>query len=144
MGIPIGKMALYSACGGLHPATTLPITLDVGTDNEERLADPLYIGWRHARVRGQEYDDFIDEFVSAVKERWPNVLLQWEDFHKTNASRLLEKYRDQLCTFNDDVQGTAAVATGALLAAINVTGVPMAEQRVVVLGAVPPVAVSLR
>ena len=134
MGIPIGKMALYTACGGLHPATTLPITLDVGTDNAEALADPLYIGWRHPRVRGAEYDEFIDEFVSAVKERWPNVLLQWEDFHKTNASRLLEKYRDQLCTFNDDVQGTAAVATGTLLAAINVTGVPMTEQRVIVLG----------
>jgi malate dehydrogenase (oxaloacetate-decarboxylating) len=134
MGIPIGKMALYSACGGLHPATTLPITLDVGTDNQELLADPLYIGWRHARVRGAEYDEFIDEFVEAVKERWPHVLLQWEDFAKNNASRLLEKYRDQLCTFNDDVQGTAAVASGTLLAAINVTGVPVTEQRVVILG----------
>ncbi|WP_215782220.1 NAD-dependent malic enzyme [Paludibacterium sp. B53371] len=134
MGIPIGKMALYSACGGLHPATTLPITLDVGTDNQELLADPLYIGWRHARIRGEEYDEFVDEFVAAVKERWPHVLLQWEDFAKNNASRLLEKYRDQLCTFNDDVQGTAAVASGTLLAAINVTGVPVTEQRVVILG----------
>ncbi|MBV8048145.1 MAG: NAD-dependent malic enzyme [Paludibacterium sp.] len=134
MGIPIGKMALYTACGGLHPATTLPITLDVGTDNQELLADPLYIGWRHARVRGAEYDEFIDEFVEAVKERWPHVLLQWEDFAKNNASRLLEKYRDDLCTFNDDVQGTAAVASGTLLAAINVTGVPVTEQRVVILG----------
>jgi malate dehydrogenase (oxaloacetate-decarboxylating) len=135
MGIPIGKLALYSGCGGLHPATTLPITLDVGTDNQERLADPLYIGWRHARVRGEEYDAFIDEFVNAVKERWPHVLLQWEDFAKNNASRLLERYRDELCSFNDDVQGTAAVATGTLLAAINVTGLPLKEQRVVVLGA---------
>jgi malate dehydrogenase (oxaloacetate-decarboxylating) len=134
MGIPIGKLALYSGVGGLHPATTLPITLDVGTDNQERLADPLYIGWRHERVRGEEYDAFIDEFVCAVKARWPHVLLQWEDFAKNNASRLLERYRDELCSFNDDVQGTAAVATGTLLAAINVTGTPLTEQRIAVLG----------
>ncbi|MCI4680665.1 NAD-dependent malic enzyme [Rhodoblastus acidophilus] len=135
MGIPIGKLALYTGCGGLNPATTLPILLDVGTDNPDRLADPLYIGWRHERVRGQDYDDFIEAFVSAVTARWPNVLLQWEDFAKSNATRMLERYRDRLCTFNDDVQGTAAVATGALLAAINVTGVPLTEQRVAVLGA---------
>ncbi|WP_051229279.1 NAD-dependent malic enzyme [Paludibacterium yongneupense] len=134
MGIPIGKLALYSGVGGLHPATTLPITLDVGTDNQERLADPLYIGWRHERVRGDEYDAFIDEFIRAVKERWPHVLLQWEDFAKNNASRLLERYRDELCSFNDDVQGTAAVATGTLLAAINVTGKPLTEQRIAVFG----------
>jgi malate dehydrogenase (oxaloacetate-decarboxylating) len=135
MGIPIGKLALYTGCGGLHPATTLPILLDVGTDNPDCLADPLYIGWRHERVRGQDYDDFIEAFVSAVVKRWPRVLLQWEDFAKNNATRLLERYRDRLCTFNDDVQGTAAVATGTLLAAINVTGVPLTEQRVAVLGA---------
>jgi len=135
MGIPIGKLALYTGCGGLHPATTLPIILDVGTDNPDCLADPLYIGWRHERVRGAEYDAFVEAFVKAVKARWPHVLLQWEDFAKNNATRLLERYRDQLCTFNDDVQGTAAVATGTLLAAINVTGVPLAEQRIVVLGA---------
>jgi malate dehydrogenase (oxaloacetate-decarboxylating) len=135
MGIPIGKLALYTGCGGLHPATTLPILLDVGTDNPDCLADPLYIGWRHERVRGQEYDDFIEAFVSAVVKRWPHVLLQWEDFAKNNATRLLERYRDRLCTFNDDVQGTAAVATGTLLAAINVTGVPLTDQRVAVLGA---------
>jgi malate dehydrogenase (oxaloacetate-decarboxylating) len=135
MGIPIGKMALYTACGGLHPATTLPIMLDVGTDNQERLNDPLYIGWRHERLRGASYDDFIDAFVQAVKRRWPNVLLQWEDFAKNNATRLLERYRDQLCTFNDDIQGTAAVATGTLLAAIQVTGVPLTEQRIVIVGA---------
>jgi malate dehydrogenase (oxaloacetate-decarboxylating) len=134
MGIPIGKLALYTGCGGLHPATTLPILLDVGTDNPDCLADPLYIGWRHERVRGQEYDDFIEAFVSAVAKRWPRVLLQWEDFAKNNATRLLD-YRDRLCTFNDDVQGTAAVATGTLLAAINVTGVSLAEQYVAVLGA---------
>jgi malate dehydrogenase (oxaloacetate-decarboxylating) len=135
MGIPIGKLALYTGCGGLHPATTLPILLDVGTDDAARLADPLYIGWRHERVRGQEYDDFVEAFVSAVVKRWPNVLLQWEDFAKNNATRLLERYRDRLLTFNDDVQGTAAVATGTLLAAINVTGAPLTEQRVAVLGA---------
>jgi len=135
MGIPIGKLSLYTGCGGLHPATTLPILLDVGTDNPDCLADPLYIGWRHERVRGQEYDDFVDAFVLAVVKRWPRVLLQWEDFAKNNATRLLERYRDRLCTFNDDVQGTAAVATGTLLAAINVTGVPLTDQRVAVLGA---------
>ena len=135
MGIPIGKLALYTACGGLHPATTLPIMLDVGTDNQERLTDPLYLGWRHERVRGQEYDDFVDAVVSAIMHRWPHVLLQWEDFAKNNASRLLERYRDRLCTFNDDIQGTAAVAAGTLLSAINVTGVPLTEQRIAVLGA---------
>lgn len=135
MGIPIGKLALYTACAGLHPSTTLPIFLDVGTDNAACIEDPLYIGWRHARVRGPEYDEFIEAFVGAVTRRWPHVMLQWEDFAKGNATRLLEKYRDRLCTFNDDVQGTAAVATGALLAAINATGVPLTEQRITVLGA---------
>jgi malate dehydrogenase (oxaloacetate-decarboxylating) len=135
MGIPIGKLALYTSCGGLHPGTTLPIMLDVGTNNSDCLTDPLYVGWRHERVRGQEYDDFIEAFVSAVIKRWPRVLLQWEDFAKNNATRLLERYRDRLCTFNDDVQGTAAVATGTLLAAISVTGVPLTEQRVAVFGA---------
>jgi malate dehydrogenase (oxaloacetate-decarboxylating) len=135
MGISIGKLSLYTGCGGLHPATTLPIFLDVGTNNPERLSDPLYIGWRHERLRGQAYDDFIEAFVSAVVERWPHVLLQWEDFARDNATRLLERYRDRLCTFNDDIQGTAVVAAGTLLAAVNVTGVPMREQRVAVLGA---------
>ncbi|MGF6770572.1 malate dehydrogenase (oxaloacetate-decarboxylating) [Paraburkholderia sp. GAS199] len=135
MGISIGKLSLYTGCGGLHPATTLPVMLDVGTDNPDRLQDPLYIGWRHERIRGQEYDDFVDAFVSSVKKRWPHVLLQWEDFAKGNATRFLSQYRDQLCTFNDDVQGTAAVATGTLLSAINVTGVPLGEQRIVVMGA---------
>jgi malate dehydrogenase (oxaloacetate-decarboxylating) len=135
MGIPIGKLALYTACGGLHPATTLPVMLDVGTDNRERLADPLYLGWRHERVRGAEYDDFVEAVVAAITRRWPHVLLQWEDFAKGNATRLLDRYRDRLCTFNDDIQGTAAVAAGTLLAAVNVTGVPLAEQRIAVLGA---------
>jgi malate dehydrogenase (oxaloacetate-decarboxylating) len=135
MGIPIGKLALYTACGGIDPRRGLPVLLDVGTDNKDNLADPLYVGWRHERVRGQEYDDFVEEFVSAANERWPHVLLQWEDFAKGNATRLLERYRDRLCTFNDDIQGTAAVATGTLLAAINVTGVPLTEQRIAVFGA---------
>jgi malate dehydrogenase (oxaloacetate-decarboxylating) len=135
MGISIGKLSLYTACAGLHPATTLPVLLDVGTDNKERLGDPLYVGWRHERVRGAEYDDFIENFVDAVRERWPHVLLHWEDFAIGNASRLLSKYRNQLCTFNDDIQGTAAIAVATLLSAINVTGVPLGEQRVAVLGA---------
>jgi malate dehydrogenase (oxaloacetate-decarboxylating) len=134
MGIPIGKLAIYTACGGIDPATALPILLDVGTDNEDNLNDPLYIGWRHKRVRGEEYDSFIDEFVTALSERWPHVMLQWEDFAKSNATRILDRYRDRVCSFNDDIQGTAAVATGALLAAINVTGVPMQEQRIAILG----------
>jgi len=135
MGIPIGKLSLYTACAGLHPATTLPVLLDVGTDNEEHLADPLYIGWQHARVRGADYDDLIETFVGAVRDRWPHVLLHWEDFALGNANRLLARYRDQLCTFNDDIQGTAAIAVGTLLSAINVTGTPLREQRVAVLGA---------
>ena len=135
MGIPIGKLGLYAGCGGLNPATTLPIMLDVGTDNLERLDDPLYVGWRHERVRGQEYDDFIEAFVKAVASRWPHVLLQFEDFAKNNATRLLERYRDRLCTFNDDIQGTAAVATGTLLSASHVTGTPLTDQRIAVFGA---------
>jgi malate dehydrogenase (oxaloacetate-decarboxylating) len=134
MGIPIGKMALYTALGGIHPEHCLPILLDVGTDNEERLQNPLYVGWQHHRVRGEEYDAFLDVFVQAVKRRWPQVLLQWEDFAGANASRLLERYRDQLCTFNDDIQGTAAVTTATLISAINVTGIPLEQQKIVVVG----------
>jgi malate dehydrogenase (oxaloacetate-decarboxylating) len=134
MGIPIGKMALYTALGGIHPENCLPILLDVGTDNEERLKDPIYIGWRSKRVRGQEYDVFVETFVSAVRARWPHVLLQWEDFAGTNAARFLARYRNQLCTFNDDIQGTAAITTATLISAINVTGVPLEQQKIVVFG----------
>lgn len=134
MGIPIGKMALYTALGGIPPEHCLPVLLDVGTDNQKLLADPIYIGWEHERIRGQEYDDFVEAFVSAVERRWPHILLQWEDFAGSNAARLLERYRDRLCTFNDDIQGTAAVTTATLLAAVNATGVPLKEQTIVMFG----------
>ncbi len=135
MGIPIGKMALYTALGGIPPEHCLPMLLDAGTDNEKLLNDPIYIGWQHHRVRGQEYDDFVEAFVTAVQKRWPNILLQWEDFAGTNAARLLERYRDRLCTFNDDIQGTAAVTTATLLAAVNATGIPLSQQTIVMFGA---------
>jgi malate dehydrogenase (oxaloacetate-decarboxylating) len=135
MAIPVGKLSLYTVCGGIDPGRTLPVVLDVGTDNEERLHDPLYAGWRHERIRGQEYDDFIEAFVRAVTAKLPNVLLQWEDFAQANAGRLLERYRDRLCTFNDDIQGTAAVTTGTLMAAVQVAGSRLRDQRVAVVGA---------
>jgi malate dehydrogenase (oxaloacetate-decarboxylating) len=134
MGIPIGKMALYTALAGIPPEHCLPVLLDVGTDNEALLHDPIYIGWEHQRVRGKEYDDFVDAFVSAVERRWPHILLQWEDFAGDNAARLLERYRNRLCTFNDDIQGTAAVTTATLLAAVNSTGAPLSRQTIVMYG----------
>ena len=135
MGIPIGKLALYTACGGVDPAQTLPIMLDVGTDNQDLLADPFYIGWQHKRIKQAEYDAFLDLFIQAVKCRWPNVLLQFEDFNQTNALPLLNRYRDQLCCFNDDIQGTAAVTVGTLLAACYSKDVQLKDQTVVFLGA---------
>jgi malate dehydrogenase (oxaloacetate-decarboxylating) len=134
MGIPIGKMALYTALAGIPPEQCLPVLLDAGTDNQTLLQDPIYIGWQHPRVRGQEYDDFVESFVSAVERRWPHILLQWEDFAGANAARLLERYRDRLCTFNDDIQGTAAVTTATLLAAVNATGVPLKDQTIALFG----------
>ncbi len=135
MGIPVGKLSLYTLCAGIHPATTLPILLDVGTDNQELLNDPLYLGWRHERMRGEKYDEFIEAFVVAVKQKFPGVLLQWEDFSKHNAPRILERYRDRLCTFNDDIQGTGAVTVAGLLAAAKTTNTNLSQQRIVILGA---------
>lgn len=135
MGIPIGKLSLYTACGGISPAYTLPIMLDVGTNNQALLDDPMYMGWRHQRISQEEYNAFLDDFIAAVKRRWPNVLLQFEDFAQTNAMPLLERYRDELCCFNDDVQGTAAVCVGTLLAACKAKGEKVSEQRVAFAGA---------
>ncbi|MGA8043292.1 MAG: NAD-dependent malic enzyme [Terracidiphilus sp.] len=134
MGIPIGKMALYTALGGIPPEHCLPILLDVGTDNEALLNNPIYVGWQHKRVRGPEYDAFVEAFVAAVEKRWPHILLQWEDFAGENALTLLDRYRDRLCTFNDDIQGTAAVTTATLLAAIHATGVPLKDQTIAMFG----------
>lgn len=134
MGIPIGKLALYTACGGISPANTLPIMLDVGTNNQSLLENPMYMGWRHPRVSQDEYDAFMAAFISAVKRRWPNVLLQFEDFAQANAVPLLERYRNELCCFNDDVQGTASVVVGTLMAACQARQETIARQRVVFVG----------
>jgi malate dehydrogenase (oxaloacetate-decarboxylating) len=135
LGIPIGKLSLYSLIGGIHPSRTLPIVLDVGTNNQERLNDPEYLGWRHERVRGQEYLDFVDCFVSAVKQELPQTCLQWEDFATPNARPLLVRYQNELLTFNDDVQGTAAVVLGAVLGASKVAGKSIKEHEIVFVGA---------
>ncbi|WP_305460844.1 NAD-dependent malic enzyme [Photobacterium leiognathi] len=135
MGIPIGKLSLYTACGGISPAYTLPVVLDVGTNNPQRLSDPMYMGWRHTRITGKEYDAFVDEFIQAVKQRWPEALIQFEDFAQKNAMPLLERYKDKVCCFNDDIQGTAAVTVGSLLAACKAAGSKLSEQRVTFLGA---------
>jgi len=135
MGIPIGKLSLYTACGGISPAYTLPIVLDVGTQNAALLDDPEYLGLKQPRVRGQQYDDFLEAFVAAVQRRWPGVLLQFEDFALANAMPLLERYRDQLCCFNDDIQGTAAVTVGTLLAACRIKGETLSQQTIAFVGA---------
>lgn len=134
MGIPIGKLALYTACGGISPAYCLPIVLDAGTNNSHLLADPMYMGWRNPRITGEEYNEFVDLFIQAVKRRWPEVLLQFEDFAQTNATPLLNKYRHQICCFNDDIQGTAAVSVGTLIAACQNKGEKLSDQRIAFLG----------
>jgi malate dehydrogenase (oxaloacetate-decarboxylating) len=135
MGIPVGKLSLYTACAGIAPGRTLPITLDAGTNNEELLKDPLYLGWRHERVAGKQYDEFIESFVQAITARFPGTLLQWEDFAMNNARRLLQRYRDRLCTFNDDIQGTGAVTLAGIIAAIRVAGSSLPDLNIAMLGA---------
>jgi len=135
LGISIGKLSLYTGIGGIRPERTLPIVLDVGTNNKDRLNDPEYLGWRHERITGQAYYDFVDQFVQAVKQEFPETLLQWEDFATPHARPLLQRYRDQLLTFNDDIQVTAAVVLGAVVGAVKVTGKSLKEQQIVMLGA---------
>lgn len=135
MGIPIGKLSLYTACGGISPAYTLPITLDVGTNNQQLISDPLYMGYRQPRISGEEYYNFVDRVIQAIQRRWPNVLIQFEDFAQKNAMPLLEKYRDKICCFNDDIQGTAAVTIGSLIAASRATKKQLKDQIIAFLGA---------
>ncbi|QOL27258.1 NAD-dependent malic enzyme [Thalassotalea sp. LPB0316] len=135
MGIPIGKLALYTACGGISPAYCLPITLDVGTNNEKLLNDPMYMGTRHKRIEQDKYDEFVDLFIQALKRRWPHAMLQFEDFAQPNAMPLLNRYKDEICCFNDDIQGTASVTVGTLLAACRTKGVKLSEQKVAFVGA---------
>lgn len=135
MGIPIGKLALYTACGGISPAYTLPITLDVGTNNQLLLSDPIYMGWRQPRISGDEYYAFVETVIQAIQQRWPDALIQFEDFAQKNAMPLLEKYRDRICCFNDDIQGTAAVSVGSLIAASRAAGKQLKDQVVTFLGA---------
>ncbi len=135
MDIPIAKLMVYSICGGIDPTRTLPIQLDVGTNNQELLAEPLYLGWREKRIHGKAYDDFVETFIQSVKRKFPNAFLHWEDLGRGNARRVLDKYRDQLCTFNDDIQGTGAVCLAAIIAALKHKHETFADQRIVIFGA---------
>jgi malate dehydrogenase (oxaloacetate-decarboxylating) len=135
MGITIGKLSLYTACGGISPAYTLPITLDVGTNNQKLLDDPMYMGRRHPRIDGEEYSAFIDQFIDSVHDRWPNALIQFEDFAQPNAMPILKRHRDRVCCFNDDIQGTAAVTLGCLLAACKRKGETLKDQKIAFVGA---------
>ena len=133
--VSIGKLAIYTAAGGIDPTRVIPVMLDVGTNRDSLLRDPMYIGNRHARVRGERYDAFIDAYVKAVTKLFPNALLQWEDFAPGNGRRILENYRDRICTFNDDMQGTGAITLAAAISAVRVCGTPLRNQRVVIFGA---------
>lgn len=135
MAISVGKLALYSLFGGIHPARVLPVVLDVGTNNEALLNDPLYIGWRNPRIDGSEYEEFVEAFVKGIKKRWPNILLQWEDFSKNKAKKLLTRYQDEICSFNDDIQGTAAVVLASIFCAVKSAKTSIKDQKVVILGA---------
>lgn len=134
MAIPVGKLSLYTIFGGIHPNRTLPVLLDLGTNNPNLLKDPLYLGWKHERIQGKDYDEFIDLFVSEIKNRYPNVLLQWEDFSKPNAGNLLKRYRNKLCSFNDDIQGTASVALAAILSALKVKESNIKNEKIMIVG----------
>ncbi|MDE0308819.1 MAG: NAD-dependent malic enzyme [Acidiferrobacterales bacterium] len=135
MGIPIGKLSLYSALGGIHPITTLPIALDVGTNNQKLLDNDLYVGWKHERIQGDEYYEFLETALASIHRRWPDAVIQFEDFGASNSQRILDNYIDRICCFNDDIQGTAAVTVGSLIAACRVTGNPICDSRIVVVGA---------
>ena len=135
MNISIAKLMVYTLCGGIHPHRVLPIQLDVGTNNKKLLEDPMYLGWRHERISGKEYDDFIDTFVQAVRRKFPNIYLHWEDFGRDNARRNLERYRGEMCTFNDDMQGTGATALACVLSALTATNAKLTDQRIVMFGA---------
>jgi malate dehydrogenase (oxaloacetate-decarboxylating) len=135
MDICVGKLMVYTLCGGINPLRTLPIQLDMGTNNEKLLSDPMYLGWRHSRINGQEYDDFIDKVISAIQKKFPHVYLHWEDFGRDNARKNLDRYRNQLCTFNDDIQGTGATALACILSGLKAKNEALENQRIVIFGA---------